>query len=327
MIRIGFIGTGGMGRAQAVAFSKLGDCKIVAAADPSEKSRELFAAAHPHADLYSNYEDLLRDSRVDAVVVATPTSHHPEPTIAALRAGRPVLLEKPLARTVEQCRRLIEVADETKKLLMIAHCRRFDPDWGVFAESFRSGQLGPQVLWRFSRGGKSQGGWYMDDAIGGGPLFDGAIHNIDFANFLFGRAESVMGTAMKFDNTCSAIDTGNFIIRYANGCQLVVSWSWAVHGAWLHDVLGKKATFVFGPNGLDVPPGMNAHSLLVPSGDKKLLPFEHGDMYVNQARHFLDCIAGRAQCISPAEDAMQAVVVAEAVLKACREGSVVQIED
>src|SRR5207302_6086477 len=142
------------------------------------------------------------------------------------------------------------------------------------------------------------GKWFMDDALGGGPLFDGAIHNQDFANYLFGAPEYVMGNSIKFDPTCTAIDTGNAIVQYRNGCQMLLSWSWAVHSAWLHDALGDKSTFVFGAEGMQVPEGMKAHHLIDLKGNKTLVPFAPKDMYVTQAQHFLDCLNRRMKCKS-----------------------------
>ena len=324
MIGIGFIGLGGMGRYQVKSFQQVTGCTIIAGSDPSDAARAEFAKIAPTAAVYPNQAQVLANKKVDAVVIAVPTAFHKDLAVEALRSGRPVLCEKPMARTVTQCREMLDAADKTGKLLMVAHCRRFDADWGAFADVYRSGQLGEKVLWRNVRGGLAPGKWFMDDALSGGPLLDGAIHNQDFANYLFGPAEYAMGNSIKFDPSCTAIDTGNVIIQYRNGCQLLLSWSWAVHAAWLHDCLGPKSTFVFGPNGLEVPTGKGAHSLIEPSGNKKLVPFELKDMYVTQGKHFLDCIAG-ARCLSSGQEAIKAVAVGEAVLRACREQEIAKV--
>lgn len=328
MIHIGFIGLGGMGRLQATSFGKLANrCEVIAGSDPSEKSLAEFSKLFPHAKTYRNHHDLLADTNIDAVVIAPPTAFHKEITIDAIRAGRHILLEKPMARTVADCRAIVDAAEKSNRVLMIAHCRRFDTDWGTLAQAYRSGALGDKVLWRDIRASNwPRNSWFMDDALSGGPLLDGGIHNHDFANMLFGQADCVIGSSIKFDPSCTCIDTGTALVQYESGSQLMLCWSWAVNGARALDVLGEKATFMFGPGDQTPPPGMAGHTLLDLSGKSKLLPFEKRDMYVTQAGHFLDCVEGKTQCRSGPLTAMKAVAVGDAVLRACRENKPIKVE-
>src|SRR4051794_34989440 len=145
MISIGFIGLGTMGRYQAKSFAQLGDCRVVAGADPADGSRAEFAKIAPDAKVYEKPQELLADKSIDAVVISVPTGFHEQVTTEALKSGRNVLVEKPMARTVEQCRRMNEAATRAGKLLMVAHCRRFDEDWGAFADTYRAGKLGERI--------------------------------------------------------------------------------------------------------------------------------------------------------------------------------------
>jgi predicted dehydrogenase len=325
MIGIGIIGLGQMGRYQAKSFAQVEGCRVVAGADPAAPCRSEFSKIVPDARVYANHRELLADKSVDAVVIVVPTAYHADLVIEALNGGRPVLVEKPMARTVEQCRRMNDAAQRANKVLMVAHCRRFDEDWGAFARAYREGRMGERILWRMVRGGIPYNRWFMDEELGGGPLFDGAIHNEDFGNYLFGMPTSVTGNSIKFDRTCTAIDTGNALIEYANGSQMLLSWSWAVNADFLHDALGEKSTFIFGSEGLSVPEGLKAHHLIDRAGNKTLVTFEPKDMYVTQAAHFLACVAGAEKCRCDGVEGMNAVAVGEAVLKACREGRKVEI--
>ncbi|MCL4862260.1 MAG: Gfo/Idh/MocA family oxidoreductase, partial [Caldilineaceae bacterium] len=195
MIRVGVIGLGGMGLHQAKTFDRVAACQLVAGADPSAEMRARFAHTFPQAQVYATPEELLAQAKVDAVVIAVPTGLHQPVAVAALAAHIPVLLEKPMARTVTQCHRLIDDAERTNTLLMVAHCRRFDPYWTAWGEYVSSGKLGAPVLWRDIRASVGLGSWYLDDELGGGPLLDGAIHNYDFANWIFGEPECVLASA------------------------------------------------------------------------------------------------------------------------------------
>jgi len=231
-----------------------------------------------------------------------------------MRSGRAVLTEKPMARTVADCKRMLEVEAKTGKLMMVAHCRRFDTFWGKFADIYRSGKLGKIVVWRQMAGGKGPGvPWFMDEKLGGGPLIDGAVHNQDFANMLFGDPVSVVASSIKLTEA-TAVDTATAVIRYTSGCQLALNWSWGVAQAMTaHDVLGTRASLHF--------PGEHYTLIDRKTGVKKEIKYKQSNMYVTQAKHFIDCVEGKIKvCLSPGSEAIKAVASAEAILKAAPMG-------
>lgn len=321
MIRVGFIGLGGMGLYQARAFARVAGCKALAGADVAETSRAKFLQAFPGAEVYDDHRRLLTDARVDAVVIAVPTGFHRAVASDALKARVPVLLEKPMARTVAECHRLIDLSEQTRTLLMVAHCRRFDAHWGILAGQVASGRMGAPVLWRDVMAGIGPGRWFMDDRLGGGPLLDGAVHNYDFANHIFGDPESVVSSSIKLNPGVTAIDTGTAVVRYKSGHQLLVSWSWVARGCALHDVVGPKGFLQFGTGNLTPPAGEKGKChyccLTDVRGNQRLLKARvEPNMYIRQAGHFLDCVRGRVGCLSPGAEAVKAIAVAEAALKA-----------
>jgi predicted dehydrogenase len=327
MLRVGFVGLGGMGLHQARSFAQTADCLVAAGVDPSAEMRSRFAQSYPAVRLFVSLDELLAQAAVDALVVAVPTGYHQAMAAAALAAHIPVLLEKPMARTVAQCQQLIEQADQTNTLLMVAHCRRYDPYWTSWGDYVTSGKLGAPILWRDIRAGFSPGGWFMDEGLGGGPLIDGAVHNYDFANWLFGEPDCVYTSAIKMEPAFSAIDTGSTIVRYRSGHQLLISWSWAVKGTTLHDILGPRGFIQFGAGDLaiaDEEKGRYQYCRFTdPSGQQTLIQSPaKPDMYIRQAEHFLACIRGEVTCQTPGREAIKAVAVAEAVLRSGRTGKI-----
>ncbi|MBX3009999.1 MAG: Gfo/Idh/MocA family oxidoreductase [Caldilineaceae bacterium] len=325
MIRVGFIGLGGMGMHQVKSFADAAGCRIAAGADPAPEMQARFAERYPDAKVYTNYTDLLADSTIDAVVIAVPTGYHQTVASAALAARVPVLLEKPMARTVAQCQQLIEDAEKANTLLMVAHCRRYDPYWTAWGSYVTDGKLGSPLLWRDVRASRGIGSWFLDDALGGGPLIDGAVHNYDFANWIFGEPESVLSSAIKLNPAVSAIDTGSAIIRYRAGHQLLISWSWVAKGTTLHDIIGPQGFIQFGTGGLTPPAeeqGLYQYCCFTDqAGAQSLIKAPaKPDMYVRQAEHFLACIRGETTCQTPGTEAIKAIAVAEAVLQAGRAG-------
>lgn len=300
---------------------------MVAGSDVVDATRRRFAEKFPSAKVYGDHRKLLKDTSVDAVLVAVPTLLHKPIVIDALRSSRPVLVEKPLARTVADARRMIDVAHKSRKLLMVAHCRRFDPHWSRFGRLVGAGTLGEPLIWRCVMGSCGPGGWYMDDRLGGGPLVDAGVHNYDFANGLFGDPIDVVARAIKL-TTKSAIDTATAVVRYPRGHQLMLSWSWAVPGAAMMDALGPKGSVEFGPGAfaseIGDPSGKAFYCLRDVQGKKNLIQFrcDFGAMYRVQDRHFLECVQDKADCRSPGTEAIKAVAVAEAILNAaCGRGA------
>ena len=325
MINVAFIGLGNMARMQAASFEPIRSCRLYAGADPSEQARDITAEKFPGMKLFADHRAMLADPAVEAVVVATPTLFHKNTAVDAMRAGKPVMTEKPMARTVADCRKMIEVSKQTKQLLMVAHCRRFDAIWGSWGKAVRDGRIGGPVIWRDVSAGIN-GSWFMDDKIGGGPLIDGAVHNYDFANLIWGDPVSVVASAIKLNKDVSAIDTATAVIDYPRGNKLMMSWSWATRGSRLFDVLGSTGSITGGTGSLNSPtdakPGQTFYCLTDASGKERLIKATgtSGDMYRKQARHFLACVAGKEECISPGTEAIKAVAVAEAVLKAAPKG-------
>jgi len=319
MVKLGLIGLGGMGKLHAEALASVRGCRVTAGADIAASARAAFGKRYPDVPLYADTRSMLKAADVDTAVICTPTLTHKQIAIDVMRSGRPVLTEKPMARTVADAARMLDAAEKTGQLLMVAQCRRFDKDWGRFAQILKQGKLGRPVLWRSVMAGLGPGGWFMDERAGGGPLIDGAVHNYDFANLIFGEPESVVASAIKLTKR-SAVDTASAVVSYKSGDQLLVSWSWGISGDRAHDVLGPKATLLFGPGDMK-PDGEEGYAYyrLWPHGkDMKLIRFRYQamDMYVEEDRRFLACIAGKAKCTCPGTEAIKGVAVAEAILKA-----------
>jgi myo-inositol 2-dehydrogenase/D-chiro-inositol 1-dehydrogenase len=214
---------------------------------------------------------------------------------------------------------------------MIAHCRRYDPEWGAIAKVVQSGRLGSPILWRHVLACVGPRNWFMDDKLGGGPLIDGAVHTYDYANYMFGKPDTVLSSSIKLNRKLTATDTGSAVVRYKSGNQLMISWSWAVTsgGQQVFDLIGSRGGLSAGPGDLKTPKAEKGrygyHTVHDLKGNRRLVKFRvHprvGLMYINQAKHFLACMQGKAKCETPGNVAIGGVAVAEAILKAGKTGS------
>ena len=128
MLRVGVLGAGFMGGTHARAFAKLSDVQVLGVSSRSaDKAAAL--AEEVGAEPFTDAMALATDPQVDIVSVTLPTHVHKEYTVAALNAGKSVLLEKPMGLSVEECDAMIAAADQSDQILMLAHVLRFWPEY------------------------------------------------------------------------------------------------------------------------------------------------------------------------------------------------------
>ncbi len=141
--KIGLMGFGEIGRAHAAALAEVAEAELVAIADPSEAAVK--AAKESGVKAFADYRDLLADPDIEAVVIATPDHLHAEPAIAAARAGKHILLEKPIAPTLEEGLAIKAAAQDANVGLMIGHTLRFFPEYQFARARAAEGDLGRLV--------------------------------------------------------------------------------------------------------------------------------------------------------------------------------------
>ena len=188
-MRFGLIGYGAWGKHHAAAIARGEETELIAISCKSEESRRQAEADHPGVEVYLEYRELLRREDVDAVDIVLPTFLHAQAGIAAMEAGKHVLLEKPMAGTIEECDRLLEAARKNDRVLTIGHEFRVSKQWGKVRELVRSGEIGaPQYamvsLFRHPyRQGAEQ--WRYDRSRVGSWILEEPIHFFDLVLWFF----------------------------------------------------------------------------------------------------------------------------------------------
>lgn len=222
-VTFGIIGAGSVSSLHAAAISQCAEAQLVAVADISEeRARKL---AGENVRIYTDYRRLLDEPDIDVVCVCVPSGMHMDVCIDAARAGKHVLVEKPLEITLERADRVIQACDEANVKLGVIFQLRFMP--GVLATKniVESGKLGKLIMgdayvkWHRSRDYYSssnwRGTWEMD---GGGALMNQAIHHVDLLQWIMGPVESLYGyTATLVHAEIQVEDTAAACLRFANG--------------------------------------------------------------------------------------------------------------
>ncbi|NLW51568.1 MAG: Gfo/Idh/MocA family oxidoreductase [Candidatus Brocadiaceae bacterium] len=211
MLRVGIIGWGGMGTRHFSRYGRLKNAEVTAIADTQAERlcpgggpvRTNLGANETGIDperhrLYTDPQELIDDPGVDLVDICLPTFLHAEYMQKALRAGKHVLCEKPMAMSYAECRSVLEVAEQAPGKLMVAQCVRFFPAYEYLYETVRSGRLGRLLhldMWRASTPPTwSWQNWLQKSDRSGGMILDLHVHDADFVHHLLGRPRAVCST-------------------------------------------------------------------------------------------------------------------------------------
>jgi predicted dehydrogenase len=235
-LRFGLIGCGDIGRLRAAALAQAHGQRLTAVSD-LDAARAAEVAA-PHGAVHTgDWRPLLERDDVDAIIVSTPPALHAEMAIAALAAGRHVLCEKPLARSIEECRAMVAAAGAAGRVLATGFNYRFYPSFRLARELLNAGAIGELSHIR-SYGGYSATShnqpWVHDaQVVGGGALRDIGIHMIDLTrSFLGDVAEVTRAASAAVWNYPGCEDNGFLLMRSASGRIATLHASWTEWGRY-----------------------------------------------------------------------------------------------
>jgi myo-inositol 2-dehydrogenase/D-chiro-inositol 1-dehydrogenase len=322
-LRVGLIGAGGISRVHADGWRALGATVTVF----SHEGAEALAAEYGFA-VTSSLDGLLAAS--DIVDIVTPTASHAPLALTAIRAGKHVVCEKPLAGTVDDAREVVGAAREAGVRLFPAHVVRYFPDYAALHGQLQAGRVGEPAVLRFVRGGEAPrtGTWFHDADRGGGIVRDQMIHDLDQALWMAGDIVRVYAAQSAPGGDADEPDTvtAHVVLTHANGALSHVQGSWGARGLPFRtsaDVAGSAGT-------LSLDSATTASRVDIPSahaGDGYLPPPTLTESpYTAQLRDYVAAIAEERDARVTPEDGLRAVVVAEAAMESLRTGRPVAID-
>lgn len=295
-IRWGIIGCGDVTEVKSgPGFQKAPDSELVAVMRRNSILAKDYAARHNVAAWYDDADALIHDPSVNAVYVATPPSSHAHYTIAALSVGKPVLVEKPMGLTTDECMRMIAVSEEKSIPLFTAYYRRALPRFLWIRQHLQEHSIGSlkSISVRFSRPPlrtdlDNNGSWRTDPAVAGdGYFYDLACHNIDLIQFLAGEnISSANGSSTNRLQLYPCND--HFTAEFLFGSGLTAKGEWnfsAEENIDQTEILGSEGRVIFSTFGnapvivetekerrsFDIPHPEHVHQPLIESIVNELL--------------------------------------------------------
>lgn len=221
MLGVGILGAGYFGAYHARAVAAVPDSRVVAVCADEMPLAEAFAREHGGKP-YRDYRAMLDDKSVDAVAITAPHHLHGELAVAALQAGKHVLLEKPMALSSAECSRIIAAAEASRRKLMVGQIMHFVWPCMVAREILDRGELGKSVTgtsallktWMEP----NRRGWHLDPATGGGMLMTAGIHALDQLIWLMdGRVGSISAAVSTSFHDQKADDSAMMLLRFTDG--------------------------------------------------------------------------------------------------------------
>ena len=219
----GILGPGGIARAFAKDLTLLEGHTIGAVGSRSLANAQSFADEFG-GTAYGSYEELVNDSTIDAIYVATPHPAHHDNVILALNAGKPVLCEKPFAVNAQEAQAMVDAASRNNVALMEAMWARFLPHYAKVREIVASGVLGPILSIHADHGQRLADQnipRLVEPNLAGGALLDLGIYPISFAHMILGNPLSIKSTAVMTDKGVDA--QTSMIFTYDNGAQSILT--------------------------------------------------------------------------------------------------------
>jgi len=351
-LKIGVIGAGSISESHLDSYANNEEVEIYAICDLNEERAKAKATKYHASKVYTNYHELLANEEIEAVSICTWNNTHAEIAIAALDAGKHVLVEKPLSKTVEEALRVQEAVKRSGKVLQVGFVRRYASNTNIIKAFIDNNELGEIYYAKASclRRLGNPGGWFADkERSGGGPLIDLGVHVIDICWYLMGRPKvksisantyNKLGNrsnvknlsfykAADYDPTKNTVeDLANAMIRFENGASLMVDVSFTLHAkenTLAVTLYGDKGGAELEPEVAIVTEKYDTILNAFPQVDSASFDFKQA--FQNEINHFIASVKGEKETLSPIEDGVEMMKILCGIYESSQKGTEITFEE
>jgi predicted dehydrogenase len=336
MLQIGIIGAGAVAKSHLLALREMEDVRVVAICDPLiERARTLSDPLG--AEAFDNHQAVI--DRAEAIWICTPPAVRREPVVDAAGAGRALVMDKPLATTLDDGRAITEAVDRAGVIAVVNFSQRFTWQARRMRDLVTSGELGDVLsIWSHSiLPDPSHESWRHDPRFACGFTIESLSHNIDLFRWIVGPITAVSGRVSRslpdlpdFDNTMAAL------VQFQNGAAGVLHASWASTIQSGHSgIIGSRGTVVSGSGGLRLrTQRMESEQMLKPDNELPPLPASPPHPHPGSLtwdfraadRNYVDCIRSGGRPESTVRDGLAALEVSLAIVQSSDESRIVPVE-
>jgi predicted dehydrogenase len=333
-IRVGIVGLGGIAQiAHIPILKKLPDVEIVAVCDIEEAKVQWIGERYKIPKVYIYSEEMIEKENLDAVHICTPNHMHMPDAVDALKHGMHVLVERPIAVTVERAQKIVDAARQNKRILMVGMNHRFRPDAMILKKFVEGKELGDifyaKAGWLRKRTNWADQSWQGDVKLSGGGVFmDLGIHMLDLSLWLMGNPKPVTVSAAVYHHISKkdAEDSVVTFIRCENQATLTVevSWSLLMEKDFLYtNLFGTHGGALLNP--LRIHKELHGNLVNVTPAGMISSDNLYKKSYEFEIQHFIECIRHDRPVLSSGEEALQRLQLVEAIYKSAESGKEVKV--
>ncbi|MDZ4200306.1 MAG: Gfo/Idh/MocA family oxidoreductase, partial [Kiritimatiellia bacterium] len=348
-IKVGIIGAGAIANDHCKNLLAHPDAEVVAVADLSRERREQVKKEHGLTRAYESWEKLVADPDLDAIAIALPNVLHAPAALAAIAAGKHVLLEKPFAMNYAEAKKVADAAAKKKRVLMIGMNQRYSKDAQTLRELVRRGELGEvyhtKTYWYRRQGSPKFGTWFVNKKLsGGGCLLDIGVHYLDLALHLidnwapvsvsgqiygkFGHRGLGEGGWGKSDRVKSLkFDVDDFatgLIKFKNGATMELNVSWILH----QETPNRNNVELYGTDA-----GASLNPLKLFRAGRRTGEYEATSpqnvtlktVYTNRQANWIDAILGKAKPLCEVRQSLVVQKILDSIYKSSATGREVRL--
>jgi predicted dehydrogenase len=326
-LRLGIIGAGWPGSKHAHGAKEAGGWRLTAVADLIPDRAKTLTHGLDGATVIEDAATLIRDKNIDAVSIAVPNHLHADLAIAALRAGKHVLIEPPPTTTAKDARRLASAAQKSGRVILYAFQRRFGPAEQAARQAIAKGYAGDirhvRAAWLRTRGIPVGTGWYSNpEHSGGGAMIDLGLHALDLAWSLIGQPALASVFAVTHPRDAKVEQSAVALLKFDGGITLELSAAWTLNQPPQQQ--GTQCR-LFGDAGcVDVytPHGAVIYRQFDDKGQSKPTELKPPKLvgYAALMRHFRECILGKSAPLVGATEGVRLMEIIEAIYKSAQTG-------
>lgn len=346
-LKVGVIGVGGIAQTHMPGWAASEHAEVVAGSDISEPFLQKWGSSFGVSRLTTNPEELINDPQIDIIDICTPNNYHAPLAIAALKAGKHVLCEKPLAPTPDDIRQMIAARDASGKLLMTAQHFRFSGSAKAMKAELQTGVLGEIYharSWMLRRAiAPTRPGFILKQHASGGACIDIGVHILDLTLWFMENPKPVAVTGVSrtelahqkgaFNNSGGLIpqemDVEEFaaaFVRFENGATLILEVSWLLH----HDTPGEDMQmWLYGKQGGSHWPKCEIYQSNPVTRQQYNRTLQNRrdihEAHAQECIEFAQAVAEGAPSPVPAEDSLQVLTILDGVYRSQELGSEVRL--
>jgi len=321
-IRIGLTGLGYIGQIHLKLLMENPQVEVAGVCDISRKALETVKNQYQLEKLYSNFGEMIEEEEIDGVVIATPPHIHVQQALLALKKGLYVMIEKPMSTTLEEAKKIYDVAKNTNKL-MIGFSLRFHGLYMKVKDYIESGKLGDIIFqWHIALGKTPPTPWIKDVRKSGGMINEHSVHMIYYFKWFAGAVKEVNAKCWRLQEDSTIEDNAVVNLIHESGAVSTILQSWTASHRWRRWGLQLTNGTVTVEGYLEGPYKITCKDNTLEEGYFKE-PVE--DMYRRELKHFIECIKREEKPTVNEKDGIEVQEIVEAIYMSAREGKSVKL--